>query len=79
MVRNTVGSEPSHTSFELHANLLAFCSGYSDKALNGDFAEAKSREISVKTEDPKNFELFHFWLYTKRFWPKHQTRKTALS
>ncbi|KAK0352278.1 hypothetical protein LTR91_025007 [Friedmanniomyces endolithicus] len=38
--------------FEAHRGVISFYSGYFDRAFNGDFAEAASGELTMKSEDP---------------------------
>ncbi|KAK5740366.1 hypothetical protein LTR17_004629 [Elasticomyces elasticus] len=68
MVRVVVGVEPNERIFEIHKGLIAFSSGYFNTALNGRYAtEATPQTLTLKTEDPKLFELYQSWLYTRYF------------
>lgn len=63
-----VGKAPEPVkSFYLHKGIAAFYSGYLEAAINGSFAEAKSKVIRLPEEDVKTFEDFTLWLYTRNF------------
>lgn len=45
---------------------MSYYSRYFEKALNGQFKEAKLLVIDLPTEEPKTFERFVGWLYTRK-------------
>lgn len=80
VVRVRIGKDDTTRIFELHRGVLCFYSGYFQSALNGSFVEAQKGEVTLETEDPDIFKLFHYWIYTKRFTSDTGTKdQTALS
>lgn len=54
---------PDLVEFSLPSPLLQSCSTYFKAALNGQFREAKDREIKLDDEDVNVFKTFVLWLY----------------
>ncbi|KAK5137831.1 hypothetical protein LTR08_006599 [Meristemomyces frigidus] len=69
MARIHVGKDSKQKSFEIHKGILCFYAGYFQRALNGSFVEAKKGEVTLATESPHTFDMFQYWLYTRRFLP----------
>ena len=69
MVRIKVSEGDDQKCFEVHKGVISFYSGYFERALKGSFIEAQKGEVTLPTEDPAVFDLFQYWLYTKRFLP----------
>lgn len=67
IVKVQVGGLPTNKTFCVHKGVLRFYSGYFDRALGGSFLEAKNGVIKLNDEDPSTFEMFQYWLYTRRF------------
>ena len=59
----TVGPKDEEVSWILPKDLLTHDSDFFKAALNGTFAEANSRSISMPEDNPKAFRLFFQWLY----------------
>lgn len=60
-----VGSE--RKQYIIHTKLLCTASTFFDRALNGNFAEAASQEVTLEEETPELFEYFFDWLYNNAF------------
>lgn len=60
-----VGSEKK--KFVIHTKLLCTASPFFDRALNGNFTEAASQEVTLEEEAPELFEYFFDWLYNNAF------------
>ncbi|KAF2449204.1 hypothetical protein P171DRAFT_480311 [Karstenula rhodostoma CBS 690.94] len=60
-----VGS--SKARFVVHEELLAHYSEFFRAALQGGFAEAETKTITLDDVAPHTFELFVHWLYYQRF------------
>ncbi|KAF2163329.1 hypothetical protein M409DRAFT_26366 [Zasmidium cellare ATCC 36951] len=58
-----VGEGANAKTFKLHKGILSFYSAYFDKALNGDFEEARKGAIKLPTEEVDTFSTFVLWLY----------------
>ena len=56
-------------TFRLHENLLCDRSDYFKATFQGEFAEAKSKELYLPEDDDASFELFVNWLYGGTFKP----------
>jgi hypothetical protein len=52
--------------FVLHKKLVCREAPYFDKMFNSNFEEAKAQECYLQEEEPFAFELFVFYIYTKR-------------
>lgn len=59
-----VGSEKK--SYLLHKGLLCFYSDYFRAAFNGSFKEATDGKIELMDVEPKVFDIFQIWLYSRR-------------
>ena len=62
-----VGTGDDKRTFEVFKGVLCFYSGYFQAALNGRFAEAHVHIVKLPTEEPLIFELFRYWIHTRRF------------
>jgi hypothetical protein len=65
MVTITVGAKKK--KFVLHKKLVCREASYFDKMFNGNFKEAKTRECSLREEEPFVFEVFVYFIYAGRF------------
>ena len=54
---------PKRKTFRLHEDLLCDRSGYFKATFQGEFAEAKSKELYLSEDNDSSFELFVNWLY----------------
>ena len=63
----TVGTGAASKTWHLPKELLVKTSAFFDTALNGGFAEATSKTITLPEESPDAFALFVQWLYVGEF------------
>lgn len=63
----TVGS--IKTKFHVHKSLLCEQSDYFKAAFEGQFAEAKSEELTLEDEDPELFDRLLDWVYLQYLEP----------
>ena len=54
---------PKRKAFRLHEDLLCDRSDYFKATFQGEFAEAKSKELYLSEDNDASFELFVNWLY----------------
>ncbi|THX37813.1 hypothetical protein D6D10_05616 [Aureobasidium pullulans] len=64
IVTVVVGSEKK--SYSLHKGQLCFYSDYFRAAFNGSFKEATDGKIELMDVEPKVFDIFQIWLYSRR-------------
>jgi len=69
LVTVEVGTGDTQRTFEVFKGLLSFYFGYLDSALNGHFHEASERTVKLPSEEPLIFDLFRYWIHTRRFYP----------
>lgn len=60
-----VGSDEDRRTFQVDQGLLTFYSGYFKAALSGRWTAAEDDAITLVSENPKTFERFVSWLYTR--------------
>ena len=57
---------PDKVLFEIHKGLLCKHSSYFRASLEGGFKEAKEGVVELPEDDPKIFNIFKTWLYSKK-------------
>ena len=63
-----VGTDEVKQRFEVFQGVLSFYSGYFEAAFNGRWQEAQKHAVLLPEADPKIFELFEHWIYTRCFY-----------
>ncbi|KAF2493992.1 hypothetical protein BU16DRAFT_562946 [Lophium mytilinum] len=61
-----VGKGEQKKEFNVYRGLLTYYSSYFAAALDGNFKEGVTQVVELKEDDPKVFEAFRSWMYTRR-------------
>lgn len=64
MITIDVGAD--HAKYSVYAELISYYSGYFKGTLNGSWKEAEDRVIELPDIEPRVFDIFIDWLYTKK-------------
>ncbi|KAF2112095.1 hypothetical protein BDV96DRAFT_456384, partial [Lophiotrema nucula] len=68
MVTIVVGKGDKQKSFNLYKDVLTFHSTYFRNALKHEWVEGQSKIITLTEDDPDVFQIFSYWLFSKRLY-----------